>query len=57
MLNDVPQSEHIQALARSGPLGRAGDPKEVAELILFLLSGKSSFITGIVHVVDGGILA
>lgn len=57
MLNDVPQSEQIQGLARAGPLGRAGDPEEVAELILFLLSGRSSFITGSVHLVDGGILA
>lgn len=57
MLNDVPQSEQIQGMAKAGPLGRAGNPEEVAELMLFLLSGRSSFLTGSVHVVDGRILA
>ncbi|GME31727.1 Short-chain dehydrogenase/reductase SDR [Neofusicoccum parvum] len=39
------------------PLGRAGEPEEVAELIAWLLSNNSSYITGAVHEVDGGILA
>lgn len=36
------------------PLRRMGKPEEVAELILFLASDKSSFITGAVFIVDGG---
>jgi 3-oxoacyl-[acyl-carrier protein] reductase len=36
------------------PLGRVGEPLEVAQAILFLLSAKSSFITGSVLTVDGG---
>jgi len=38
------------------PLGRAGQPEEVAEAILFLLSPQSSYITGHVLCVDGGLV-
>ncbi len=36
------------------PLGRAGLPTDIAELVLFLLSDRSSFITGAEIVIDGG---
>jgi NAD(P)-dependent dehydrogenase (short-subunit alcohol dehydrogenase family) len=36
------------------PLGRPGQPEEVAELILFLASSRSGFITGETIAVDGG---
>jgi NAD(P)-dependent dehydrogenase (short-subunit alcohol dehydrogenase family) len=36
------------------PLGRLGKPEEVADAALFLVSGASSFITGVVLPVDGG---
>jgi NAD(P)-dependent dehydrogenase (short-subunit alcohol dehydrogenase family) len=39
------------------PIGRLGKPEEVAELILWLASDKSSFVTGSYYPVDGGYLA
>lgn len=36
------------------PLGRAGDAKEVAELILFLASPHANWITGVTYSIDGG---
>lgn len=39
------------------PLGRLGQPEEVAELVMFLASDKSKFITGSLQVIDGGYTA
>jgi len=33
-------------LGKTTPLGRPGDPKEVAEAIIWLLSDASSYVTG-----------
>lgn len=41
-------------LAHTVPLGRLGQPDEVANIITFLLSSKSLFMTGSVVTVDGG---
>ncbi len=40
--------------ANTHPLGRAGSPDEVAELIYFLASEKASWITGVTYAIDGG---
>ena len=39
------------------PLGRFGEPEEIADVIAFLLSGDARYVTGAVIPVDGGYLA
>lgn len=39
------------------PLGRLGEPRETAQTVLFLACEESSYITGTVVVVDGGVMA
>lgn len=39
------------------PLGRPGEPEEIAETTAFLLSSRSSYVTGSIYSVDGGMTA
>jgi 3alpha(or 20beta)-hydroxysteroid dehydrogenase len=39
------------------PLNRMAEPEEVSDLALFLASDESSFITGMEHIIDGGMTA
>ncbi|MGD9550120.1 MAG: SDR family NAD(P)-dependent oxidoreductase [Burkholderiaceae bacterium] len=39
------------------PIGRVGTPQDVAEVVVFLLSDKTSWVTGAVWDVDGGVMA
>ncbi len=51
------KSADPNSVIRNIPLGRFGEPKEIADTITFLASGKSSFTNGANFVVDGGIIA
>jgi NAD(P)-dependent dehydrogenase (short-subunit alcohol dehydrogenase family) len=46
-----------KALVAAHPIGRLGQPQEVAELITWLSSDRASFVTGAYYPVDGGYLA
>ena len=48
--------EELKALENETALGRIGKPSDVANLVSFLLSEKSSFITGQAITVDGGFI-
>ncbi|VEG52970.1 short-chain dehydrogenase/reductase SDR [Mycolicibacterium aurum] len=50
-------SEYLAEIERMHPMGRIGEPDEVASAIVFLASDDASFITGAVLPVDGGYLA
>ena len=46
--------EQVRWLTGRVPLGRVGEPSEVAEVVEFLLSDRASYINGEVVYVDGG---
>lgn len=50
-------AEYLENIRQLHPIGRFGEPEEVAAAILFLASDEASFITGAILPVDGGYLA
>ncbi|EMR01433.1 SDR family NAD(P)-dependent oxidoreductase [Cesiribacter andamanensis] len=56
-LLEVLDEATLQALVGMHPIGRLGTSEEVAELILWLASDRSSFVTGSYYPIDGGYLA
>ena len=52
-LDDV-GDDYLRLMEKSIPLGRLGDPEDVAYAMLFLASGEASYITGQTLIVDGG---
>jgi NAD(P)-dependent dehydrogenase (short-subunit alcohol dehydrogenase family) len=55
--NEPGGPEYLEAVKAAHPMGRLGEPSEVAKAILFLASDEASFITGAILPVDGGFLA
>jgi 3-oxoacyl-[acyl-carrier protein] reductase len=54
-LTDVLPEEATKLMLDSTPLGRLGDPEDVAGAVRFLCSEEASFVTGEVLLVDGGL--
>jgi 3-oxoacyl-[acyl-carrier protein] reductase len=54
-LTDVLPEDATRAMLDNTPLGRLGDPEDVARAVRFLCSDEASFITGEVLLVDGGL--
>jgi 3-oxoacyl-[acyl-carrier protein] reductase len=54
-LTDVLPEEAQQAMLDNTPLGRLGDPEDIAGAVRFLCSDEAAFITGEVLLVDGGL--
>ena len=52
----VSLEEALAQRAAETAVGRLGEPRELANLVVFLASGKSSYITGTTILVDGGLV-
>ena len=50
----VSLDEFFKERSKTVPLGRFADPKEIGDIVTFLSSSKSSFITGTSIIADGG---
>lgn len=57
LLDNNLTQEQLDFLVTKHPIGRLGEPEEVAEFVTFLSSNKASFMTGAYYVVDGGYTA
>ncbi len=54
---DALSAEQLAALEAMHPLGRVADPAEIAQAVLHLAGDESSFTTGGVFLIDGGLTA
>jgi NAD(P)-dependent dehydrogenase (short-subunit alcohol dehydrogenase family) len=55
MTDQYPEG-YLDAMMVRVPAGRGGDPEELVTALLFLASDASSYVTGVVLPVDGGML-
>ena len=53
-MGDEAYENFLENSKKSHPLGRVGEPREIAELICYLASAKASWITGATYAIDGG---
>ena len=59
LLTDAGMDDNVKqsVLVPLHPIGRLGESREVAELVVWLSSDKTSFVTGSYYAIDGGYLA
>jgi NAD(P)-dependent dehydrogenase (short-subunit alcohol dehydrogenase family) len=53
-MNQDSYAAFVERSKTTHPLGRIGQPEEIADLILFLASSKAGWITGVTYSIDGG---
>lgn len=53
-MNDADYENFLEHSKTTHPIGRVGEPEEIAELIYFLASEKAAWITGATYEIDGG---
>ena len=53
-MNDADYAAFLERSKQTHPLGRVGEAREVAELILYLASKRAAWITGATYSIDGG---
>jgi NAD(P)-dependent dehydrogenase (short-subunit alcohol dehydrogenase family) len=51
------EAEMMKVLSEYQPIGRMGQPEEIAQLALYLCSDEASFVTGQAYPIDGGVTA
>ena len=56
-MTDPTMAERHDQLMTKVPMHRLGQPEEIAEAVVWMLSEKASFMTGASHVIDGGYYA
>lgn len=56
-MTDVLNEQQREGILKRVPMGRLGNPKEIAHAAVFLASNMSDYITGQVLTVDGGMIA
>jgi NAD(P)-dependent dehydrogenase (short-subunit alcohol dehydrogenase family) len=53
-MNETDYAAFLERSKQTHPLGRVGQPDEIAELVYFLASDRASWITGATYSIDGG---
>jgi NAD(P)-dependent dehydrogenase (short-subunit alcohol dehydrogenase family) len=53
-MSEADYEKFLEHSKTTHPLGRVGDPREIAELVFYLASEKASWITGATYQIDGG---